>query len=38
MVEINEDFLNANLFVTDVSHAWYEHTFEFLNIQQLPKI
>lgn len=38
MIEINEDLLNANLFVVDVSHPWHEHTFDFLNIQQLPRI
>jgi hypothetical protein len=38
MVEINENLLNANLFVMDVLHAWYKHIFDFLNIQQLPKI
>ncbi len=38
MIEINEDLLNDNLFVVDVSHPWHEHTFDFLNIQQLPRI
>jgi hypothetical protein len=38
MVEINEDLLNANLFVMDVLHAWYKDIFDFSNIQQLPKI
>jgi hypothetical protein len=35
--EINDDFLDTNLFSTRVMPTWYEHIIEFLSTQQFPK-